>query len=204
MRPFKTIALLVLLTITRVNSHAQNCTLTCPSNIIVNVDPGKEGAIVNFPSLKLMPECGTPTFTPTSGSFFRLGSTSVTLTTTSGQKCSFTVTVGDNEPPSLSPITLSRTNIWPASAKMKKVVVHYTASDNSGNVKTVLTVKSNTETTVDDTEIIDDHLVRLKASRLPDDSPRIYTITVTATDEAGNKTTRTTSIAVSRTMVAVK
>lgn len=204
MRPSKIIAFLVLLTITRINSNAQNCTLICPSNIIVNVDPGKEGTIVNFPSLKLMPECGTPTFTPASGSFFRLGSTSVTLMTTSGQKCSFTVTVGDNEPPSLSPITLSRSNIWPASAKMKKVVVHYTASDNSGNVKTVLTVKSNTETAVDDTEIIDDHLVRLKASRLPDDSPRIYTITVTATDEAGNKTTRTTSIAVSRTMMAVK
>jgi len=204
MRPVRAIAMLVLFTITRLNGNAQNCTLICPSNIVVNTDPGKEGAVVNFPSLTLAPECGAPTYTPASGSFFQLGSTSVTLTTTSGQKCSFTVTVGDNEPPSLSPITLSRANIWPASAKMKKVAVHYTVEDNAKNVKTVLTVKSNSETTVDDSEIIDEHLVRLKASRLPDDTPRIYTITVTATAEAGNKTTRTTSIAVSRTMVAVK
>ena len=87
---------------------------------------------------------------------------------------------------------------------MKKVGVYYTASDNAQNVKSVLTVSSNTETVVDDWQIVNEHLVRLKASRLPDGEPRIYTITVTATDEAGNKTTRATTIAVSKTMIALK
>lgn len=178
--------------------QAQNAVIPCPENIIVTADPGKEGAVVTFPALS--PELGNATITPASGSFFRLGSHSIIVTTASGQKCSFTVTVTDNEAPELSPITLSRERIWPASNKMKKVVLRYDVSDNSGNVKTTVAVSSNATDGSQDWAIIDDHLVRLRSARLPDDKPRIYTITVTAIDDAGNKTRRTTSIAVSRTM----
>jgi hypothetical protein len=180
--------------------QAQNVTLSCPSNIVVKADEGKEGAKVSFPALS--PEAGTATFTPASGSFFRLGSHSIIVTTASGQKCSFTVTVTDNEPPYLSPLTLSRLQIWPASNKMKKVAVYYTTSDNADKVKTTISVSSNATDGIKDWEIEDEHLVRLKSSRLADGTVRIYTITVTATDEAGNKTTRSTSIAVSNTMTA--
>ncbi|MEO7922643.1 MAG: hypothetical protein ABIR30_03135 [Chitinophagaceae bacterium] len=184
------------------HSGAQNCVLNCPANIVVKAENGKEGANVSFPAMSSPEGCGTLTYTPASGSFFRLGSHSIILTSSSGQKCSFSVTVADNEPPSLSPITLSRQMLWPASNKMKKVGVNYTTSDNALNVKTALSVTSNATDGVKDWEIVEDKLVRLKASRLPDGSPRIYMITVTATDEAGNKTSRTTSIAVSKTMVA--
>lgn len=184
------------------SAPAQNCTLSCPSNMVVKADSNKEGTMVSFPAMTVPSECGTITYTPASGSFFRLGSHSIIITSSSGQKCSFTVTVADNEPPSLSPITLSRELIWPASNKMKKVSVNYSTSDNAEKVKTVLSVSSNATDGIKDWEIIDDHLVRLKASRLPDGTPRIYMVTVTATDEAGNKTSRTTSIAVSKTMVA--
>jgi hypothetical protein len=63
-------------------------------------------------------------------------------------------------------------------------------------------VSSNATDGIKDWEIIDEGELRLKASRLSDGSPRIYTITVTATDDAGNKTKRTTTIAVSETMIA--
>lgn len=202
MRLLKAMSVVVLLICCQLISNAQNITLTCPSNIIIKADAGKEGAVVSFSSLTLAPDWGSPTYTPASGSFFRLGSTSVTLATTSGQKCSFTVTVTDNEPPTLTELSLSTERLWPASNKMKKVGVYYTASDNTENVKSVVTVSSNSETLVDDWEIVNEHLVRLKASRLPDGEPRIYTITVTATDEAGNKTTRATTIAVSKTMIS--
>lgn len=182
--------------------RAQNCVLSCPSNIIVKTESGKEGATVNFPSMTTATECGTITYTPASGSFFRLGSHSIIVTSSSGQKCSFTVTVSDNESPVLSPISLSRQTIWPASNKMKKVNVGYTATDNGQNLKTELSVSSNATDGVRDWEIIDNHTIRLKSSRLADGSPRVYMITVTATDESGNKTSRTTSIAVSKTMMA--
>ncbi len=175
---------------------AQDCTLTCPDNIIVKTDEAREGAVVYFPEMKTPDGCGNLVYTPASGSFFRLGSHSVIITSSTGKKCSFTVTVTDNEPPNLSLITLSRTQIWPASNKMKKVKVYYTASDNAQDVKTKISVSSNAATQGGDYQIEDDHLVRLRSSRLPDGSARIYTITVTATDGAGNKTTRTKSITV--------
>ncbi|MEO6612285.1 MAG: hypothetical protein ABIT05_06090 [Chitinophagaceae bacterium] len=204
MRSLHVLFFVIILSCSQANLHAQNCTLTCPAPLVVKADNGTEGAIVNFPVMTAPAECGTLTYTPSSGTFFRLGSHSVIITTSAGQKCSFTVTVTDNEPPSLSSLTLSRSTLWPASNKLKKVSVNYTTSDNTGNVKTEIAVTSNTTDGVKDWEILDDRLVRLKASRLTDGSPRVYLITVTATDEAGNKTSRTTSIAVSKTMVAKK
>ena len=183
-------------------SYSQNCTLTCPENIIVTADPGKEGTTVTLPSLALGTDCGSYTYSPASGSFFRLGTHSIILTTTSGQKCSFSVIVTDNEPPVLSPITLSRSSIWPASNKMKKTKVKFSTSDNGGGVTTDIAVSSNATDGIKDWEIINNGELRLRSSRLPDGSPRIYTITVTATDESGNKTKRTTTIAVSETMIA--
>jgi hypothetical protein len=69
-------------------------------------------------------------------------------------------------------------------------------------VNTTITVSSNAMDGIKDWEIVDEHLVRLKSSRLSDGTVRVYSVSVIATDEAGNKTTRTTSIAVSKTMVA--
>lgn len=202
MKPLQIVTVLVFIFISNV-CQAQNCSFACPSNIVMKSSGGQEGTIVSFPPINAPAECGTITYTPASGSFFRLGSHSITAVSTSGQKCSFTVTITDNESPSLTELTLSRESLWPASNKMKKVSVGYTAEDNGANVKTSIIVRSNAGDNVGDWEIVDDHLLRLKSSRLPDGSPRVYTITVTATDEAGNKTTRTTTIAVSKTMKAI-
>jgi hypothetical protein len=205
MKSFKALLLTTIFSFSLVLAKTQNCKITCPDNIVVKADAGMEGALVSFPTASSLGkgDCGEITYSKANGSFFRLGSHSVIVTSASGQKCSFTVTVTDNEPPVLSPITLSREVIWPASNKMKKVVVSYTATDKSESVKTAIAVSSNATDGVRDYEIVDQNLLRLKSSRLPDGSPRIYTITVTATDDSGNKTTRTTTIAVSRTMKAI-
>ena len=186
-------------------TYSQNCVITCPENIIVTADPGKEGTTVKLPSLALAADCGNYTYAPASGSFFRLGTHSIIMTTASGQKCSFSVIVTDNEPPVLSPLTLSRRSLWPASNKMKKTKVRFSTSDNGGLVTTAIAVNSNATDGIKDWEMIETTgELRLRSSRLPDGSPRIYTITVTATDESGNKTKRSTSIAVSETIVAKK
>jgi hypothetical protein len=203
MRTLRTFSLIFLFIFIQAQIKAQDCKHVCPDNRIVQAESGKEGAVVTFPENQPgATACTNYTYSPASGSFFRLGSHSIIVTNGNGQKCSFTITVTDNESPTLSPITLSREKIWPASNKMKKVKVFYTATDNGENVKTEISVKSNAPEPAGDSEIVDDHLIRLKSSRLADGSPRIYTITVTATDESGNKTTRTTTVAVSETMVA--
>ncbi len=202
MKSLKALSFLAFLICCQSKIYAQNCTLACPANIVTKADAGQEGAVVNFPDMKAPAECGTITYSPASGSFFRLGSHSISVTSSTGQKCSFTVLVTDNESPTLSRVTLSRDRLWPASGKLKKVKVFYTASDNGAEVKTAVSVTSNATDGVKDWELEEGNTFRLKASRLSDGSPRIYTITVTATDESGNKTTRTTTIAVSSTMTA--
>src|SRR5215213_2816835 len=102
-------------------STAQNCSLTCPENIVVKADSGKGGTYVSFPVSTFSADCGVVTYTPGSGSFFKIGSSSVIVTTAKGDRCSFTVTVTDNEPPVLSPIVLSSKKLWPANGKMKEV-----------------------------------------------------------------------------------
>ncbi len=200
MNMFKALSFAVFILLTQLTSSAQFSTLSCTSNIVIKADNGQEGAIVNIPSAGS--ECGVLTYFPVSGSFFRIGSHSVMATSSTGEKFSFTVTVTDNESPQLSELTLSSTRLWPATNRMKRVAVYYTTSDNAQDVTSVLSVSSNDITSIfRDWEIVNNHLLRLKSSRLTSGGPRIYTIVVTSSDEAGNKTTRTTSIAVSKTMV---
>jgi hypothetical protein len=203
MKRSATLLLTILFVCNQIISNAQACSLSCPSNMVVKADQGQEGAKVNFASATTVGECGAISYSPASGSFFRLGSHSIIATSSTGQKCSFTITVTDNESPSLTALTLSRQQLWPVTDKLKKVGVYYSTTDNAQDVKTKISVSSNATDGQKDWEIVDEHLLRLKASRLPDGSARIYTITVTATDEAGNKTTRTTTIAVSKTITAV-
>jgi hypothetical protein len=204
MKTFKALSFAVLLIIIQLTGHAQPCTISCTSNMLIKADNGQEGAIVNIIPAVTAGECGTLTYFPASGTFFRIGSHSVTAITSTGEKCSFTVTVTDNESPVLSELKLSEERLWPASNKMKSVAVYYTTSDNAQNVTSVLSVSSNDITsTFRDWEIVNNHLLRLKSSRLANGEPRIYTIVITSSDEAGNKMTRTTSIAVSKTMVAL-
>ena len=188
-----------LLILGSVTGNAQECVVDCPSNIIVKADAGQEGALVFFPASTSFGDCGSIRFSKASGSFFRIGSHSVIVTSSSGKKCAFTITVTDNESPVLSEITVSTKKTWPSTNRMKKVAVYYTATDNAQDVTSVLSVYSN-DTTLNnrDWEVVNNHLIRLKASRLANGESRIYTIRVTSTDEAGNRTSRTTSIVVSK------
>ena len=81
-----------------VYSRFQFCKLTCPANITVSNNAGQCGAIVNF-DISSTSTCGTVTALPASGSFFPKGTTIVNVTSSTGQSCSFTVTVNDNEDP---------------------------------------------------------------------------------------------------------
>ena len=93
-----------------VYSRFQFCKLTCPANITVSNDAGQCGAVVNF-NVSSISTCGTVTALPASGSFFPTGTTTVNVTSGSGQSCSFTVTVNDNENPTISAPTNVTVNV---------------------------------------------------------------------------------------------
>jgi hypothetical protein len=69
------------------------CTITCPADITVASAPDQCGAIVTYPDPTTGGACGTVTTNPASGSFFPVGTTTVTATSTAGPTCTFTVTV---------------------------------------------------------------------------------------------------------------
>lgn len=82
--------------------ECQACAITSPSDITVANDADQCGAVVNFPAPTSTGSCGVLTTDHASGSFFPVGTTTVTTTSTSGASSSFTVTVNDTQPPSIS------------------------------------------------------------------------------------------------------
>ncbi|HKG23513.1 MAG TPA: HYR domain-containing protein [Blastocatellia bacterium] len=87
------------------------CIVPCvnPPNITVSNTAGQCGANVSFPPGS--GACALATCTPASGSFFPVGSTSVTCSTTGGGSVTFTVTVNDTQPPTITcPANFTTTN----------------------------------------------------------------------------------------------
>jgi hypothetical protein len=91
----------------------------CPADISVGTDPGQCGAIVAYASAIAFDNCTGVTTTvvagPQTGTFFGLGSTTVSFTATDGSSnsasCSFLVTVTDNEAPAVTcPANISVNN----------------------------------------------------------------------------------------------
>jgi uncharacterized protein YodC (DUF2158 family) len=83
--------------------------ITCPANMVVSNDPGQCAAIVTY-SVNFNDNCAGATLSQTaglaSGSSFAIGMTANTFVVTDGSgntaTCSFTVTVNDNEAPSIT------------------------------------------------------------------------------------------------------
>jgi hypothetical protein len=146
------------------------------------------------------------TSSPASGSFFPLGTTPVTFTATrldtSSDSCEFNVSVNDTEFPTVSTPTVDRPTLWPPKHQMEPITVFYDAADND-SVACTLSVSSNEPInglgdgdTAPDWEIIDAHHLNLRAERSGKGSGRTYTIGVSCSDPAGNKTSKSTTVRV--------
>lgn len=185
------------------------CTLTCPDDIVVSNDAGQCGAIVNF-AATVEGSCGVVTYSHQPGSFFPVGTTTVTATATrmdgSMQSCTFDVTVNDTEGPPVGPVTASPNTLWTPNHTMRNVNLSYTVGmDNCGGAVTciVSSVTSNEPIngtgdgdTAPDWEIVSPTRVRLRAERAGTGTGRVYTITVRCTDARGNHTFRSTTVSV--------
>jgi len=113
------------------------------------------------------------------------------------------VTVVDQTGPDVSGLSPSTTSLWPPNHKMVDVTVNYGATDNCSAASCVLSVSSNEAVngsgdgnTATDWLVVDAHHVQLRAERSGNGAGRIYTITLTCTDAAGNKTVRTSTVLV--------
>jgi subtilisin-like proprotein convertase family protein len=139
------------------------CTITCPTDITQSNDPGACGATVSYAAPTTAGSCGTVTCSPASGSFFPVGTTTVTCTTTAGPSCSFNVTVNDTEPPTITCPPNQTACAVPGSAGGVVTYPAPTATDNCPGVTTVCVPPSGSSFPVGTS-----------------------TVTCTATDAAGN------------------
>jgi len=90
-------------------NDTQPPSITCPANTSQNAGPGQCSATVTYPPPTVSDNCpnvGMPSCSPPSGSTFQAGTTTVTcmVADASGNtaSCSFTVTVNDTTPPSIT------------------------------------------------------------------------------------------------------
>ena len=175
---------------------APPCTITCPDDIVAGNDAGECGASVSFDT-PAGATCDHP-----SGSFFPVGTTTVTCTAGT-LSCDFDVTVNDDQDPSVDTISASPSVLWPPNHEMVDVVVSASASDNCGSVPCAITSVTSNEAenglgdgdASPDWEIVDATHVRLRAERSGTGSGRTYTITV---DCGGATDTVTVSVPKSR------
>ena len=78
-----------------------SCSLSCPADIIVSNDTDQCGAAVTY-TTPSGTGCGTVTCDHPSGTFFAVGDTMVTCTSSAGPTCNFKVTVNDTQNPTIS------------------------------------------------------------------------------------------------------
>jgi hypothetical protein len=112
----------------------------------------------------------------------------------------------DNEAPVITNVSVNPQDLGAPNHKMRDVHVSYTATDNcAGVVTTSLAVISNEPVngtgdgdTAPDWEINGPHHLKLRAERSGQGNGRIYTITITATDAAGNSSASTANVYVSK------
>ena len=88
------------------------CTIECPPNQNVSNTTNQCGAVVSYPAPTTSGPCGVVSCSPTSGSFFPVGATTVTCTVAGGSpSCNFIVTVDDTQPPTIAcPANITTSN----------------------------------------------------------------------------------------------
>jgi hypothetical protein len=187
------------------------CVLSCPADISAPNDPDECGAEVTY-TTPSGAGCGTVTCDHPSGSFFPVGETTVTCTSSAGPTCDFKVTVNDTQPPVITTNGQAVT-LWPPNhryATVKVTDLVASAGDNCdpgvgvGGVRIASSVTSDEpddsggdgSTTNDIVLAADCTSVQLRSERTGHGNGRVYTITFKVTDASGNVSTATATVAV--------
>lgn len=114
--------------------------------------------------------------------------------------------VVDTTAPVIENVSVSTAVLSPPNHKMHDVAVRYAVTDNvDANSVVTLSVASNEPengngdgSTESDFEVVDGHHVRLRAERSGSNEGRVYTITITATDNSGNTATKAVTVSVAK------
>ena len=177
-------------------SPAQNVVVT--ANATTTTFPWLAAGAVESFTFTASVSCAVPDASVLATSVAVASDTSDPVSTNNSAAAAITVT---NTLPTVTGVSASTTRLWPANHKMVDVAIGYAAADQCGPVTTVLSVTSSEAVdgagdgnTSPDWEVVSGNLVRLRAERSGGGAGRVYTITVSATDAAGQ--TSQSSVAV--------
>jgi uncharacterized repeat protein (TIGR01451 family) len=129
------------------------CTLTCPGDMTVEANTtqaGNPGAFIDFSAASGVGSCGTISNDPSAKdangdyNFFGLGSHLITSTSQSGDTCTFTVTVVDTPPPTIS--CPPNQTVTAASGESSATVNVGTPTTNPSSGVTVIGIRSDDPT----------------------------------------------------------
>jgi len=185
-------------------ARAKNVTVAADAMCVANasVDDGSSD-----------PDGDTLTLTQSPPAPYVLGTTAVRLTATDQNgltdEASATVTVADQTAPSITNLAVAPSVLWPPNHRLVDIGVAFDAADNCGAATCVLTVSDNQARTDRDGDysrsgdsddgpdviVVDAHHVRVRSERRGG-IDRVYTLTLTCTDAAGNRTVRTGTVTV--------
>lgn len=148
------------------------------------------------------------TCNPPSGSTFATGTTIVTCSASDSRSnaatATFSVTVQDDTPPPdteapvIHSISASPAVILPPNGKLVDVVLDANVTDNldPAPVVRIYDISANETLAAGDTEIVANLAAKLRATRDPQGSGRVYTLFVEAIDASGNRSVGTVQVVV--------
>ena len=173
--------------------------ITCPADQKIDLNSTCRMVLPDYTSMATVnnnqPSSSTIVVTqsPVAGTIIN-GAANTTVTVTATDKggnagnCSFVVSTHDVTAPLITGASASPNVLDPPNHKMRIVTLSYNVVDNCG-ATTSLAVSSNEPTGAEaDWEVIDATHVKLRAERDGTGMGRIYTISITAADAAGNTT----------------
>lgn len=171
--------------------------LTVPDDIEAEATSAA-GAVVNFAATAVDDVDGpVPVlYSQDPGTIFPLGTTVVNVSATDGSNNiasgRFTVTVSDTTAPVFSGVTATPSMLWPVNQKLVAVTVGASVTDAVDAAATwrIVGVTCN-EPAAGDWQITAPNTVLLRATRSGSGQGRVYTLTLEATDAAGNSATAT-------------
>jgi glycosidase len=188
-------------------------TASCPAASSATADASCQAAIPDVTSGVTASDNLTPTASllitqsPAAGTPVGLGTHTITVTVTdlagNSRNCSTVFNVNDETPPIITGESANPSTLAPPNHAMRDVTVSYNTADNCGPASCTLSVTSNEPVngaddgdTAPDWQILNEHHVRLRAERAGGGSGRVYTITITCTDGAGNQASRSVTVSV--------
>jgi hypothetical protein len=122
-----------------------------------------------------------------------------------GNMDTFSATTVSNAPPVITGISVDQPVLWPPNHRLENVTVSYEVSDECPLPPNSCTLSVTTNEPINGTGggntspdwiILDAHHVQLRAERAGNGNGRIYTITITCTDSAGNSSSRSVTVSV--------